>query len=441
MLFDIDFDIKGESVNATAPIIKVLGVGGGGSNAVNHMVRMGIENVEFVICNTDIQALRNSPVKNRIQIGKRSTEGLGAGCHPERGREALDENLDDIRALLESNTKVLFITAGMGGGTGTGAAPKIAEIARELNILTIGIVSVPFSFEGEDKVQQAMDGTDELEKHVDALAIIINDRLLDDEHPIKLSEAFARADNVLAMAAKSIAEIIMCRGYINVDLEDVSSVMRNSGIALIGSGDGEGEERALEAVKAALYSPLLRDHDIRGASNVIVYIQCGNSEFMIDEQNRIMDYILRQVGQLTDIIWGFAQNPSLGDTLRVQVIATGFNRSNNREGRADGPHVIKLRERDEIQRGDSTLHRAEERPDFYTRERGDDLQMRVESAQQLEDEARRRREEQAQREERRRAQQPRPKRVEESHPEERHRNIFNWIEEKLSGGNGEDFKM
>lgn len=318
-LLDLTLPVQEES------IIKVIGVGGGGSNAVNHMCRQGIHGVEFVICNTDIQALRMSPVKNRIQIGKELTEGLGAGSLPERGKKAAIESLDYIKSLLENNTKMVFITAGMGGGTGTGAAPIIAKQAKELGILTIGIVTIPFSFEGWRRVEQAMEGVDELVNYVDALLIICNDKLRDMYGDLKLSKAFEMADNVLTIAAKSIAEIITVKGRVNVDFADVDVVMRNSGVALMGAGESEGENRALEAIKAALDSPLLNSNDIRGASNILLNMLYGSKEVTISEQMLITDYVQKLVGHDVDMIWGYGEDESLGDKLRVAVIATGFH--------------------------------------------------------------------------------------------------------------------
>lgn len=306
-------------------IIKVIGVGGGGSNAVNHMCRQGIHGVEFVICNTDLQDLRRSPVKYRVQIGKELTEGLGAGSLPERGRQAAEESLDYIRSILEPNTRMAFITAGMGGGTGTGAAPIIAKLARELGILTVGIVTIPFSFEGRRRVEQAMAGVDELAKHVDALLIICNDKLRDIYGNLKLSKAFEMADNVLTIAAKSIAEIITVKGRVNVDFADVDVVMRNSGVALMGAGEAEGENRALDAIKMALESPLLNCSDIRGASNILLNMLYGNREVTIGEQTLITDYVRKLVGQDVDMIWGYGLDESLEDKLRVAIIATGFH--------------------------------------------------------------------------------------------------------------------
>lgn len=318
-LLELNAPIQEES------IIKVFGVGGGGSNAVNHMCRQGIRGVEFVICNTDIQALRISPVKNRIQIGKELTEGRGAGSLPERGRQSAEESLDYIKTILERNTKMIFITAGMGGGTGTGAAPIIAKQAKELGILTIGIVTIPFNFEGKRRVEQAMAGVDELVEYVDALLIICNEKLRDMYGDLKLSKAFEMADNVLTIAAKSIAEIITLKGFVNVDFADVEVVMRNSGVALMGAGEAEGENRALDAVKMALESPLLNSNDIRGASNILLNMLYGNKEITMDEITLITDYLKELVGYDVNVIWGAGKDDSLGDELRVAVIATGFN--------------------------------------------------------------------------------------------------------------------
>ena len=308
-------------------IIKVIGVGGGGSNAVNHMCRQGIRGVEFVVCNTDIQALRISPVKNRIQIGKELTEGRGAGSLPERGKQSAIESLDYIKTILERNTKMVFITAGMGGGTRTGAAPIIAKQARELGILTIGIVTIPFNFEGRKRVEQAMEGVDELSNYVDALLIICNEKLRDMYGNLKLSRAFEMADNVLTIAAKSIAEIITLKGFVNVDFADVEVVMRNSGVALMGAGEAVGENRALEAVKMALESPLLNSNDIRGASNILLNMLYGSKEITMDEITLITDYVKELVGNEVDVIWGAGKDEALGDELHVAVIATGFNGS------------------------------------------------------------------------------------------------------------------
>jgi cell division protein FtsZ len=319
-LIEIKLPVQEES------IIKVLGVGGGGCNAVNYMCEQGIRGVEFVVCNTDIQVLRTSPVRNRIQIGKALTEGHGAGSHPERGEQSAIESIDYIRSMLERNTEMLFITAGMGGGTGTGAAPVIAGLARELGILTVAIVTIPFHFEGRRRVQQALEGIEKLGEHVDSLLIICNEKLREIYGDLKLSKAFAKADDVLAIAARSIAEIITKRGTVNVDFNDVKSVMSDSGIALMGAGDAEGEDRAMEAVRRALDSPLLNSSDIRGASNILLNILYGAKEVTINEGESIKGYLAELVGHAVDINWGSGKDETLGDKLRVVVIATGFNR-------------------------------------------------------------------------------------------------------------------
>ena len=305
-------------------IIKVIGVGGGGSNAVNHMFRQGIHGVEFVVCNTDIQALRQSRVKNRIQLGKELTEGRGAGCQPERGRLSAIESMDFIKTILEHNTRMVFITAGMGGGTGTGAAPEIARQAKELGILTIGIVTVPFSFEGKRKIEQAMTGIDELEEYVDALLIIANERLREIYGDLKLSDAFAMADNVLTIAAKSIAEIITVKGYVNVDFADVRTVMTDSGVAIMGAAQASGEDRAIRAITEALESPLLNNNDILGAKDILLNITSGTDEITMDEMSQITSHIIRKVGNNAAVIWGVGTDPDLGGAVSVTIIATGF---------------------------------------------------------------------------------------------------------------------
>lgn len=358
-------------------IIKVIGVGGGGSNAVNHMFSQGIHGVEFVVCNTDIQALRQSRVRNRIQLGKELTEGRGAGCQPERGRLSAIESMDFIKTILQRNTRMVFITAGMGGGTGTGAAPEIARQARELGILTIGIVTVPFSFEGKRKIEQAMEGIDELEQYVDALLIIANERLREIYGDLKLSDAFAMADNVLTIAAKSIAEIITVKGYVNVDFADVESVMRDSGVALMGAAEAEGEGRAMEALTDALVSPLLNSNDIRGASNILLNMLYGNKEVTMDEISLITDSLREKVGRNVNVIWGTGKDDSLGDKLRVAVIATGFN--NN------GGKAMPVSESQE----DSGV--PARKPYFKVEALPDDLEMKVMNPAELEEEARQRR--------------------------------------------------
>ena len=288
------------------------------------MFRQGIHGVEFVVCNTDIQALRQSRVKNRIQLGKELTEGRGAGCQPERGRLSAIESMDFIKTILEHNTRMVFITAGMGGGTGTGAAPEIARQAKELGILTIGIVTVPFSFEGKRKIEQAMTGIDELEEYVDALLIIANERLREIYGDLKLSDAFAMADNVLTIAAKSIAEIITVKGYVNVDFADVRTVMTDSGVAIMGAAQASGEDRAIRAITEALESPLLNNNDILGAKDILLNITSGTDEITMDEMSQITSHIIRKVGNNAAVIWGVGTDPDLGDAISVTIIATGF---------------------------------------------------------------------------------------------------------------------
>ncbi|GHV65244.1 hypothetical protein FACS1894199_05440 [Bacteroidia bacterium] len=306
-------------------IIKVIGVGGGGSNAVNRMLKLGIYGVDFVVCNTDIQALRDSPVKNRIQLGEKLTEGLGAGSKPERGRAAALESMSYISGFLAKKTKMVFITAGMGGGTGTGAAPEIARTAKSMEILTVGVVTIPFSFEGKRKMQHAMDGINELRLHVDALLIIQNDRLRNIYGDLKLSECFAHADDVLAKAVKSIAEIIHHTAYVHVDFKDIEGVMRNSGVALMGTEEAAGEDRARVALEKALVSPLLNSHDIKGATNILVNILYGSDQVRAEELELIINMLKEKVEGNVDIIWGAGEDSSLGANLRVAVIAVGFN--------------------------------------------------------------------------------------------------------------------
>ena len=314
--------IKFDMPKNQSSIIKVIGVGGGGSNAVNHMFRQGIKGVDFIICNTDAQAMESSPVPTKIQLGEK---GLGAGSIPSVGKEAACQKMDQIKEILEKNTQMLFITAGMGGGTGTGAAPVIASIAKDLGILTVGIVTIPFTFEGRKRKTQADEGIMELRKYVDTLLIISNDKLRELCGDLKLSEAFNKADDILTTAAKGIAEIITVTGYINVDFEDVRTVMSNSGKAIMGCAQAEGDNRALEAVKAALSSPLLNDNDIEGASNVLLYISSGQEEISMDEVTEITDYIQQEAKSQAEIIWGNGYDESLGKNISITLIATGFD--------------------------------------------------------------------------------------------------------------------
>lgn len=315
------FDLPKEQ----SSIIKVIGVGGGGSNAVKHMFNQGIKGVDFMVCNTDAQALDSNPVPTKIQLGSSLTEGRGAGSIPEVGRNAAIENIDDIKAILESNTHMVFVTAGMGGGTGTGAAPVIAQTARELGILTVGIVTIPFVFEGRKRKIQAEQGVEAMRQAVDTLLIIKNDKLRELSGNLTLKDAFSHADEVLATAARGIAEVISVTGDINVDMNDVNTVMRDSGVAIMGSATAEGEERASVAVQEALESPLLNDNDIQGARYVLLNITYGNQEVLMDEITDITDYIQDAAGSTADVIWGHAMDESLGDKLCVTIIATGFN--------------------------------------------------------------------------------------------------------------------
>lgn len=305
-------------------IIKVVGVGGGGNNAVNHMNKLGIKDVDFVVCNTDAQALANSPVEIKIQLGSSLTEGRGAGNKPEIGRQAAIENLQDVVNVLKDNTKMVFVTAGMGGGTGTGAAPIIAKAAKELGILTVAIVTIPFRNEGKRRIAQAVEGIEELEKHVDSLLVINNEKIREIYGDLRISEAFSKADDVLAIAAKGIAEIITVHGYINVDFADVETVMVNSGVAIMGSAMASGEDRAIKAVQAALSSPLLNNNDISGARNILLNVTSGEDEITMDEIGQITDYIQSTAGENADLIWGNGTDANLGENLNVTIIATGF---------------------------------------------------------------------------------------------------------------------
>ena len=324
--------IKFDPMEEMPNFIKVLGVGGGGSNAVTHMFTEGIQGVDFILCNTDYQALEKSPVAMKVHLGKRA---LGAGNIPAVGREAALETVDEIREILSKDTKMLFITAGMGGGTGTGAAPIVASVARELDILTVGIVTMPFSFEGKRRQQQAMEGIAELRKHVDTLLVISNDKLRQEHGNMKLTQAFKKADDVLKTAAKGIAEIITVTGYVNVDFQDVNTVMRNSGKAIMGSGYAEGENRAELAVKMAVESPLLDDSDIQGAKNILVYITSGNEEVALDEVTDIVQYVQSATGNCSEVIWGNGFDESLGDGINVTLIATGFDNDSYVERNTD----------------------------------------------------------------------------------------------------------
>lgn len=318
----IHFDLPKEK----SSIIKVVGVGGGGSNAVNHMFSQNIEGVNFIICNTDAQAISQSKVPNRVQLGPHLTQGLGAGANPDIGRQATEESLEEIKRILEVNTKMAFITAGMGGGTGTGGAPIISKICKELGILTVGIVTTPFSYEGRKRQMQAEEGIQVMKKYVDTLLVISNDKLRHQFGNLKMKEAFNRADNVLATAAKCITDVINSTGQINVDFADVCTVMRNGGVAILGSAACGGENRAQRTIEEALTSPLLNDNDIRGAKWILININSseGEHEFTMDEVEIIQNYLIDQAGEGTDVILGMGYDNSLEDKIGITLIATGF---------------------------------------------------------------------------------------------------------------------
>ena len=305
-------------------IIKVIGVGGGGSNAVNHMYRQGIKGVDFIVCNTDHQALDISPVPTKIPLGQSLTEGRGAGSIPEIGKNAAIENLDEIKDILAKNTKMIFVTAGMGGGTGTGAAPVIAQTARDMGILTVGIITVPFTFEGRKRRTQAEDGIEQMRDAVDTLLVINNDKLREMFGNLSLVNAFEQADDVLAIAAKGIAEVISVTGQINVDFNDVNTVMKDSGVAIMGSAEAEGDDRATKCVEQALSSPLLNDNNIEGATYILLNITYGDKAVLMDEISDITDYIQEEAGSTADVIWGHGHDETLGEKLCVTIIATGF---------------------------------------------------------------------------------------------------------------------
>ena len=333
--------IKFDAPKEMSSIIKVIGVGGGGSNAVNHMFKQGIRGVDFIICNTDSQALDISPIPNKVQLGASLTDGRGAGSVPEVGKNAAIENIEEIREMLEGSTKMLFITAGMGGGTGTGAAPVIAAVAKEMGILTVGIVTIPFGFEGRKRRMQADSGLEELRANVDTLLIVSNDKLRDLYGNLRLGEAFSKADDILTDAAKGIAELITVTGYINVDFEDVKTVMRDSGVAIMGTGRASGEQRALKAVEMALASPLLNDNNIKGASDILLYMASGNEELSMDEVAEITDYIQEEAGLTAEMIWGNGNDDTLEDDISITVIATGFSTNSDVEHSANRNREVK----------------------------------------------------------------------------------------------------
>ena len=345
-------------------IIKVIGVGGGGGNAVNHMYREGIHDVSFVLCNTDSQALTDSPVPMRLQLG---TEGLGAGNRPAKARQAAEESINDITAMLSDGTKMTFITAGMGGGTGTGAAPVIARVAKELGILTVGIVTIPFRFEGTKKIDQALDGVEEMAKHVDALLVINNERLRKIYPDLTVLDAFGKADDTLSVAAKSIAEIITNHGLINLDFNDVKTVLKDGGVAIMSTGYGEGEGRVKQAIQDALNSPLLNDNDIFNSKKILLSINFskdGNKDnpsaggLMMEEMNEVNDF-MEQFGSDFEIKWGIGLDPDLGNKVKVTILATGFGISDvdgmdnhiKKIAHEEDEKLIEKKQQDDIRRG------------------------------------------------------------------------------------------
>ncbi|MGE7778085.1 cell division protein FtsZ [Chitinophaga sp. NPDC101104] len=331
----IHFDLPKEK----SSIIKVIGIGGGGSNAVNHMFSQNIEGVNFIICNTDAQAIANSPVPNKVQLGPHLTQGLGAGANPRIGEQATEESFEEIKKILEVNTKMAFITAGMGGGTGTGGAPIIAKICKELGILTVGIVTTPFSYEGKKRMIQAEEGINRLKDYVDTLLIISNDKLRQKFGDLKFKAAFEKADNVLATAAKCITDVINSTGQINVDFADVCTVMRNGGVAILGSAIAEGENRAQAAIEDALTSPLLNDNDIKGAKWILINISSSEGEFehTLDEMDIIQAYVQSMAGEDCDVILGVGYDQSLQRNLGVTIIATGFEQNPIRQAKSQQP--------------------------------------------------------------------------------------------------------
>ncbi|HUS03466.1 MAG TPA: cell division protein FtsZ [Chitinophagaceae bacterium] len=339
----IHFDLPKEK----SSIIKVIGVGGGGSNAVNYMFSQSIDGVNFIICNTDAQAISQSQVPNKIQLGPHLTQGLGAGANPAIGREATEESLEEIKRILEVNTKMAFITAGMGGGTGTGGAPIIAKICQDLGILTVGIVTTPFAYEGKKRIAQAEEGIRKLKDYVDTLLVISNDKLRHQFGNLTMKAAFCKADNVLATAAKCITDVINSTGQINVDFADVCTVMRNGGVAILGSAACEGENRAQQAIEDALNSPLLNDNDIRGAKWILININSaeGDTEFTMDEVETIQNHLLSQAGENTDVILGLGYDNNLGEKIGITLIATGFEHKDPFDKKETPKEEIKIEEK------------------------------------------------------------------------------------------------
>ena len=342
-------NLKFELPTSASSIIKVIGVGGGGSNAVNYMYTQGISGVDFIVCNTDAQALDKSPVPIKVQLGATLLDGQGAGALPEVGRNAAIESLDEIRAILEDNTTMVFITAGMGGGTGTGAAPVIAKLAKDMGILTVGIVTQPFVFEGRKRTSQADLGLREIRDNVDTLLVIENDKLRHLHGNLSVNRAFGHADEVLCTAAKGIAEVITLAGDVNVDMNDVKTVMRNSGYAIMGSGRASGEGRAMHAVNLALESPLLNNGDIMGSKFILLNITYGNDELLMDEISEITDHIQERAGHRAEVIWGYGQDLSLNDDICITVIATGFGQNTEQFDKVEKEMVVLELDKKEVQ--------------------------------------------------------------------------------------------
>ncbi len=357
-------------------IIKVIGVGGGGGNAVNNMYKQGIHDVSFVVCNTDAQALKDSPVPERLQLG---SEGLGAGNRPEKARLAAEESIDDIKAMLSDGTKMDFITAGMGGGTGTGAAPVIAQVSKELGILTVGIVTIPFKFEGNKKIDQALDGVDEMAKHVDALLVINNERLRKVYPDLSLLNGFAKADDTLSVAAKSIAEIITVRGLINLDFNDVRTVLKDGGVAIMSTGFGEGEGRVRKAIEDALNSPLLNDNDVYNSQRILLSIAFssdnGTDGLAMEEMNEINDFMSR-FGSKFELKWGIAIDNTLEKKVKITILATGFGLDDLEDVASYHSRLDKARANEEAQKKaeqeEADAERSNRRDKYY-RDNGDKL--------------------------------------------------------------------
>lgn len=357
-------------------IIKVIGVGGGGGNAVNNMYKQGIHDVSFVVCNTDAQALKDSPVPERLQLG---SEGLGAGNQPEKARLAAEESIDDIKAMLSDGTKMDFITAGMGGGTGTGAAPVIARVSKELGILTVGIVTIPFKFEGNKKIDQALDGVDEMAKHVDALLVINNERLRKVYPDLSLLNGFAKADDTLSVAAKSIAEIITVRGLINLDFNDVRTVLKDGGVAIMSTGFGEGEGRVRKAIEDALNSPLLNDNDVYNSQRILLSIafssENGTDGLAMEEMNEINDFMSR-FGSKFELKWGIAIDNTLEKKVKITILATGFGLNDLEDVASYHSRLDKARANEEAQKKaeqeEADAERSNRRDQYY-RDNGDKL--------------------------------------------------------------------